>query len=78
MELFGKKEVDLTLAKMKHDEVHIAFLTEDPQKLAKRMVYGGAKIVTALKKCSNGDLMIDLVDPTGFPIRLIKRKKAIL
>ena len=67
-----------TFAKMKHDEVHVAYLTTEPEKLAKRMVYGGAKIVTELKKSSNGDLIIDLVDPSGFPIRLIKRIRPIL
>lgn len=78
LELFGKKEVENTFAKMKHEEVHVAYLTSEPEKLAKRMVYGGAKIVTALKKTSNGDLIIDLVDPSGFPIRLINRVKPIL
>ena len=78
LELFGKKEVENTFAKMKHDEVHVAYLTTEPEKLAKRMVYGGAKIVTELKKSSNGDLIIDLVDPSGFPIRLIKRIRPIL
>ncbi len=78
LELFGKKEVDMTFAKMKHDEVHIGFLTKNPEKLAERMVYGGAKIVNELKKLPNGDVIIDLVDPSGFPIRLINRKKLFL
>ena len=77
LEYFGKQEVEMSFAKMKHDEVHIAFTTNEPEKLAKRMVYGGAKIVTELKKSSNGDLIIDLVDPSGFPIRLIKRKNPL-
>jgi predicted enzyme related to lactoylglutathione lyase len=78
MELFGKKEVDITFAKMKHEECHIAFLTDDLEKLAKRMVYGGAKIIEPLKKEANGDVIIDLLDPSNFPIRLIKRKKPVL
>lgn len=78
LELFGKKEVDMTFAKMNHQECHIAFLTNDPEKLAKRMVYGGAKIVGDVQKCANGDIIVDLVDPSNFPIRLIKRKKPIL
>jgi catechol 2,3-dioxygenase-like lactoylglutathione lyase family enzyme len=78
LELFGKKEVDMTLAKMKHEECHLAFLSDDPEKLAKQMVYGGAKIIGTVQKKSNGDLIIDLVDPYNFPIRLIKRKKPIL
>lgn len=78
LELFGKKEVDMTFAKVIHQECHIAFLTNDPEKLAKRMVYGGSKIVSDVQKCANGDIIVDLVDPSNFPIRLIKRKKPIL
>ena len=78
LELFGKPEVPMTLAQMKHDEIHIAYTTNEPEKLAKRMVYGGAKIVTPARKASNGDTIIDMVDPYNFPIRLIKRAKPVL
>lgn len=78
LELFGKKEVDMTFAKVSHQECHIAFTTNDPEKLAKRMVYGGSKIVGDVQKCANGDIIIDLLDPSNFPIRLIKRGKPIL
>lgn len=78
LELFGKPEVPMTLAQMKHNEIHIAYSTSEPEKLAKRMVYGGAKIVTPVRKESNGDIIIDLVDPYNFPIRLIKRAKPVL
>ena len=78
LELFGKHEVPMTLAQMKHDEIHIAYTTNEPEKLAKRMVYGGAKIVTPARKESSGDIIIDMVDPYNFPIRLIKRAKPVL
>lgn len=78
LELFGKKEVELTFAGMSHQECHIAFTTDDPERLAKRMVYGGAKIIGDVQKSPNGDIIIDLRDPSGFPIRLIKRNEAIL
>lgn len=78
LELFGKPEVPMTLAQMKHDEIHIAYSTNEPEKLAKQMVYGGAKIVTPVRKEPNGDIIIDLVDPYNFPIRLIKRAKPVL
>lgn len=68
----------MTFAKMSHEECHIAFTSNDPEKLAKRMVYGGAKIIGKVQKSSNGDMIIDLVDPSNFPIRLIKRKKQVL
>ena len=78
LELFWKEGVDKTFGKMTHQECHIAFATKDPEKLAKRMVYGGAKIIGDVQKHSNGDIIIDLVDPSNFPIRLIKREKTIL
>ena len=78
IELFGKPEVPMTLAQMKHDEVHIAYTTNEPEKLAKRIVYGGGKIVTPARTESNGDIIIDMVDAYNFPIRLIKRAKPIL
>jgi len=78
MELFGKPEVPMTLAQMKHEEVHLGFLVDEPEKLAKLMIYGGAKKVGDIKKEKNGDIMIDLIDPYGFPFRLIKRAKPIL
>jgi len=78
LELFGKPEVPMTLAQMKHDEIHIAYTTNEPEKLAKRMVYGGAKIFTPARKESSGDIIIDMVDPYNFPIRLIKRAKPVL
>jgi catechol 2,3-dioxygenase-like lactoylglutathione lyase family enzyme len=77
-ELFGKTEVDMTFAKMSHQECHIAFATDDPEKTAKRMIHGGAKTMGAVQKDSNGDVVVDLLDPSGFPIRLIKRKHPVL
>lgn len=78
LELFGKVDIPQSFSKMKHDEVHIAFLCDEPEKLAKRMVYGGAKLITPAITNANGDIIIDLVDPSNFPIRLIKRKTLIL
>jgi hypothetical protein len=42
------------------------------------MVYGGGKRAGATRTEANGDIIIDMYDPSNFPIRLIKRKKAIL
>jgi hypothetical protein len=78
LELFGKKEVYIALSKMKHDECHLGFLTNNPEKLAKQMVYGGAKIIGSVQNLANGDVVIDLVDPSNFPIRIIRRKNPIL
>lgn len=78
LELFGKKEVETTFAKMKHDECHIAFASEEPEMMAKQMIYGGAMMIGSARKNADGDLVVDMVDPTGFPIRLIKRQNPIL
>ena len=69
---------ECSLANQPHEVIHIAFLTDEPEKLAKRMVYGGAKIIGSIQKNSNGDVIIDLLDPYNFPIRLIKREKSVL
>jgi len=68
----------MTFARVSHQECRIAFATNDPEKLAKQMVYGGAKIVSPAQKDSNGDIIIDLVDHSNFQIRLIKRNKPVL
>jgi catechol 2,3-dioxygenase-like lactoylglutathione lyase family enzyme len=78
LELFGKPEVPMALSQMKHDEIHIAYTTNEPEKLARRMVYGGAKIVSPARRETNGDMIIDMVDPYNFPVRLIKRTNLIL
>jgi len=76
-ELFAKP-IESLLLNMPHEVSHIAFSTSQPEEMAKRMVYGGATMVGTPKVESNGDFIIDLYDPTGVPIRLIKRVKSIL
>ncbi len=77
-EFYDKTGSDYSFSKFSHEECHIAFTTHDPEKLAERMVFGGAKVVSPLRTGLNGDQFIDLVDPRNFPIRLIKRKEAVL
>lgn len=78
IELYDKKSIDYSYAKFNHDESHIAFSTNEPERLAKQMVYGGAQQVSPLRTESNGDQVIDLLDPRNFPVRLIKRKSSVL
>lgn len=73
-ELFGKDIVS-SLSNQPHDVIHIAFTTNQPEELAKRMIYGGAVQVGKIRKESNGDVVIDLYDPRGIPIRLVRRNK---
>jgi catechol-2,3-dioxygenase len=75
LELFGKADVEKSLSNQPHEVIHLAFLTEDPEKLAKRLIYGGAKIVGETKVSKNGEVIIDMYDPNNIPIRLIKRNK---
>jgi catechol 2,3-dioxygenase-like lactoylglutathione lyase family enzyme len=77
-ELFGKEGVPLTFAKMKHQEFHVAFTTDFPEMVAKQMMYGGAKMIGTPQAEPSGDVIVDMVDPIGFPLRLIKRKTPIL
>lgn len=77
LELFAK-DIMSTLENQDHEVVHIGFLTDQPDALAKRMIYGGAKQSGKIRTEKNGDIIIDLYDPNGVPIRLIKRSKALL
>lgn len=77
LELFGK-DLECSLSNQPHEVIHIAFLSEEPEKLAKRLSYGGAKIVGETRVNKNGDTIIDLYDPNNIPIRLIHRKTPIL
>ena len=77
LELFGK-EIESSLSNQRHEVIHIAFLTDEPEKLAKRLIYGGAVQVGEKQIEENGDLIIDLYDPNKIPVRLIKRKGVIL
>ncbi|TWU31217.1 VOC family protein [Novipirellula artificiosorum] len=77
LELYTK-DIDCALNNMPHEVVHVAFTTLEPQRLAKRMVHGGGKQVGEARVEANGDVVVDLYDPRGVPIRLIKRKNRIL
>jgi len=77
MELMGK-ELVCSLSNQPHEVIHIAFLTEEPEKLAERMIYGGATKVGETRIEKNGDIIIDLYNPYKIPIRLIKRNLQIL
>jgi len=77
LELFGK-DIESSLSNQPHEVIHIAFLTDEPEQLAERLVYGGAVQVGDKQIEKNGDVIIDIYDPNKMPIRLIKRKKVIL
>lgn len=77
IELFSK-ENECSLSNQPHEVIHITFSTEEPEKLAKRLIYGGGEIVGKVKINKNGDVIIDIYDPNTIPIRLINRRKLIL
>ena len=77
LELYSK-ELECSFYNLPHDVIHIAFNADEPEKLAKRMVLGGARQVGEERIEANGDVVIDLYDPHGAPFRLIQRKKPIL
>lgn len=76
-ELYAK-DVDCSLYNMPHEVVHVAFTTNEPERLAKRLIHGGAKQVGETRVEANGDVVVDIYDPRGVPLRLIKRKKSML
>ena len=72
---------------LSHGVIHIGFSTNNPDSLAKFMIKLGAKgkvpvadLVNKYDKVTlaNGDEYVDLRDPRGAPIRLIKRKLKLL
>ncbi len=73
LELFGK-DLKCFLSNLPHNVIHIAFSTDMPEEIAKRMILGGATQVGETKSI-DGDVIIDLYDPNKIPLRLIKRKK---
>lgn len=77
-ELFGKSDIPMVFSSLTHQECHVAFSTDEPEKVAKRMVFGGAKMVGDVQKGPNGNTVVDLRDPIGVPIRLISRKVPLL
>jgi len=77
-ELFGKKELGCSFYNRPHDVIHVAFNSHEPERTAKRMIFGGARQVGDKRIEKNGDVVIDLYDPRGAPLRLIQRKKPIL
>jgi len=76
LELFAK-DVPVGIANLPHEVVHIALSCDEPHKLAKQMVYGGAKKVSDSVN-AQGDIIIDIYDPIGVPLRILKRKKPLL
>lgn len=72
------KVLDSSLNYESHQVIHVAFTTDNPEELAKQMIYGGATQVGDIRTEKNGDVVVDLYDPRGLPIRLIKRSKHIL
>jgi predicted enzyme related to lactoylglutathione lyase len=78
IELFGKKELGCAFYNLPHEVIHLCFTTDEPEKLAKRIIFGGGRQVGEKRTEANGDVVVDVYDPRGAPFRLIQRKKPIL
>ena len=57
--------------------LHLAFLVEDPEKTAEKLLVAGATIAEPYKKTPAGDRMIMLRDPFGISIQFIKRRSSM-
>ena len=53
--------------------LHLAFLTEDPDATAERLLAAGATVAEAAKTTPAGDRMVMLRDPFGISIQFIRR-----
>jgi catechol 2,3-dioxygenase-like lactoylglutathione lyase family enzyme len=53
--------------------LHLAFLAEDPQAAADKLIAAGARIAEVFKVTPAGDKMIMLQDPFGLSIQFIRR-----
>ncbi|MDF1569576.1 MAG: VOC family protein [Spirochaetaceae bacterium] len=53
--------------------LHLAFLVDDPEAAAERLVAAGATIAEAFKVTDAGDRMVMLQDPFGISVQLISR-----
>ena len=58
--------------------VHIAFVSEDPQRDRDRLVAAGASVVDDYTKTPAGDELVMLRDPWGIALQLVKRASAML
>ncbi len=63
-------------ANMNHNSMHIAFLSEDVDAEAARLVAAGAKLIETVHK--SGFDMVMLRDPFGMAIQFVKRGTPIL
>lgn len=53
--------------------LHLAFLAEDPDAMAERLIAAGATVAEAAKTTPAGDRMVMLRDPFGICVQLIRR-----
>jgi uncharacterized glyoxalase superfamily protein PhnB len=76
LELYSNKSAPALDLKSTHFlTLHLAFLVEDPQKAADKLVEAGARVIDPFKVTPSGDRMIMLQDPFGLSIQFLKRKE---
>ncbi|HEY0944379.1 MAG TPA: VOC family protein [Opitutaceae bacterium] len=59
-------------------ELHLAFVSRDPQADAATLCAAGATVAEAFKTTPAGDEMIMLRDPFGLCVQLVKRREPML
>ena len=77
LEVYSNKAASVMDFKKTHFlTLHMAFLVEDPERTAEKLVKAGATITDPFKVVpGSGDKMIMLQDPYGLSIQFIKRKE---
>lgn len=79
IELYNNNTAPVPAYGQKHPlELHLAFLSEDPQGEAERLLKAGAVLSEPLKTTAAGDEVVMLRDPFGLALQLVKRAKPML
>lgn len=73
-ELYSKPEAKGNYSDLNHDSSHVAFAADDAEAVAKKMVAAGAKILKQFTSPA-GDTVINMADPWGNNLQVIKRVK---
>lgn len=79
IEIYGNKEAPLPdYRSMSPAELHLAFVSNDVEQDARRLIAAGATLVGDFDTAPNGDRFAMLRDPWGLAIQLVKRASPMI
>ncbi len=75
LEIYSNPQVETPDYRNTHPLIiHLAFAVEDVAAEKSRLLAAGAKVAEDIKRTEQGDEMVMLRDPWGFPLQLLSRK----